>query len=933
MGNWWDNDPVAGSNGGDFWANDPVAGEKSGGLARGAAYSTQGINRAISDTLGAPVDLANAGLSALGLPTSDEPLLGSKSIRGGLNRTLSWAKQQLGIGDPGFKAAYDDINDVPEPYRPAVRAGEVTGATLTGALPIAAAARGKSLYDAGRMVEPVMTGALKTPQNIWRGMVSEAATSPSTLTTKMLPVTAGTAAAAAGAEAVFPGSETAQLLAQLGGGMAGAAASTSAQAAANKGGGLLQRIMEPFATKTEEGLKSAAGRALGPKLAEAGESPDAIIARLQAGQVAPGRVAVDRAQSPLLTGAADTLAKDNPSLANAVTKGRQTYETNLQTGTSDAFEAGNVSALSRQAAAREGDFNQMINGLVGDAEARAQQALAAAGAASGQTKASLSVRARNILEQAVSRARNVESRLWGRIPGNLPARVTNTNGALTEVRSEMLDEQQLPTIIENAITRLVSPNANPTFRDLKNLRTEMLNQARGLRSGATPDYSMARRMDRLAGGVLEDMAAINHPGIDPARAYSRALNDRLTRSFAGEVMGTKGNGMDKVRPELTLDAATTGSKERVASQLSELQTAASPVRPNGTVNPGNAAVQEMRGTVEQHLRLNAERALQSGNARTIERFIAENQTTLDQFPQFRAQLNQAVASQNALDGMLATTDRLRTQVNKTAGFARVLRAGEDPSRAVAEALSGNTPVQSMRELTALARGGGPDAIGGLRAAVLKHVTDSSMVGDTYSFAKATQLLHTPLSPNGPSLLKSMRDNGILNATQYARIGQHLDAGLANEVSKVTGLRVGSIGNDPGMWLEAAARIVGAKVATASGAGAGGSGNSLQAAQLGANIAKRMLAHVPKDRMRTFLADAMASDDPAMLIGILERSAASAVPAGKSLSVTNMRGLTALRTILLPADQTEPQWEDVPQAPRPLSITITPRSGVRPRSAP
>jgi hypothetical protein len=930
MSDWWSNDPVAGSNaGGDFWANDPVAEEKSGGLARGAAYSTQGINRAISDTLGAPVDLANAGLRAIGVPTSEEPLLGSKNIRGGLNRTLSWAKKQLGLGDPEFKAAYDDINDVPEPYRPAVRAGEVTGATLTGMLPIAAAARGKSLYDAGRMAEPVVSGAFKTPQNIWRGMVSEAATNPSSLTTKMLPVTAGTAAAAAGAEAVFPGSETAQLLAQLGGGFAGAAASASGQAAANRGGSLLQRLTEPFTTKTEEGLKSAAGRALGPKLAEVGESPDAIIARLEAGQVAPGRVAVDRAQSPLLTGAADTLAKDNPNLANAITKGRQTYEGNLQTGTSAAFEPGNVSALSRTAAAREGDFNRMISGFIDDAETRAQQALTAAGPATGQTKAALSLRARNVIEQAVSRARNVESRLWGRIPGNLPARMTNTNGTLTEVRSEMLDEQQLPTIIENAITRLVSPNANPTFRDLKNLRTEMLNQARSLRSGATPDFAMARRMDQLAGGVLDDMAALNHPGIDPARAYSRALNDRLTRSFAGEMMGTKGNGMDKVRPELTLDAATTGSKERVASQLGEMQTAAAPVRPDGSVRFGAAPVQEMRGNVEQYLRLNAERALQSGNARTIERFIAENQTTLDQFPQFRAQLTQAAASQTALDDMLATTDRLRTQVNKTAGFARVLKAGEDPSRAVGEALSGNTPVQAMRELTSLARAGGADAIGGLRAAVLKHVTDSATSGDTYSFAKATQLLHAPLSPNGPSLLKSMRDNGILNATQYARIGQHLDAGLANEVSKVTGLKVGSLGNDPGMWLEAAARVVGAKVATATGAGAGGSGNSLQAAQLGANIAKKMLGSMPKDRMRAFLADAMASDDPATLISILERSAASAVPPGKSLSTYNMRGLTALRTILLPADQTEPVWEDAPQSPQALSITITPRSGAYP----
>ncbi|HMU20653.1 MAG TPA: thermonuclease family protein [Sphingorhabdus sp.] len=43
------------------------------------------FNEGLADTLGAPVDLVNMGLNALGVPVSDKPFLGSESIRSGLH--------------------------------------------------------------------------------------------------------------------------------------------------------------------------------------------------------------------------------------------------------------------------------------------------------------------------------------------------------------------------------------------------------------------------------------------------------------------------------------------------------------------------------------------------------------------------------------------------------------------------------------------------------------------------------------------------------------------------------------------------------------------------------------------------------------------------------------------------------------------------------
>jgi len=48
------------------------------------------FNEGLADTLGAPVDLVNMGLDAIGVPVSDKPFLGSESIRSGM--------RSLGIG-------------------------------------------------------------------------------------------------------------------------------------------------------------------------------------------------------------------------------------------------------------------------------------------------------------------------------------------------------------------------------------------------------------------------------------------------------------------------------------------------------------------------------------------------------------------------------------------------------------------------------------------------------------------------------------------------------------------------------------------------------------------------------------------------------------------------------------------------------------------
>jgi hypothetical protein len=91
----------------------------------------------------------------------------------------------------------------------------------------------------------------------------------------------------------------------------------------------------------------------------------------------------------------------------------------------------------------------------------------------------------------------------------------------------------------------------------------------------------------------------------------------------------------------------------------------------------------------------------------------------------------------------------------------------------------------------------------------------------------------------------------------------------------------------------------------SGIGGGGSGNSLQAAALGAKLAEQGFAKLPADQARLALSKALASDNPKDLIDILERVAMSNGMSTKANDPT-MKLLVTLRAAI-PHQKTEVRY--------------------------
>ena len=404
------------------------------------------------------------------------------------------------------------------------------------------------------------------------------------------------------------------------------------------------------------------------------------------------------------------------------------------------------------------------------------------------------------------------------------------------------------------------------------------------------------------------------------------MNDRITRSFAGDVLGMKSTGAERIRPELTLEAAAAGGPAKAAQQFQELKTAAVPIRSTPAEMQSGAAMapaQQMQDTQQQFLRTMSQGVV-GPDGRVVpdkvNAFLKTHAPVLDQFPQYRSALENARDAQNAYEGVVKRTGDYAKLAQQQGAFSKVLAAGENPQAAVSKVLSGPTPIQDMSKMASLARMGGPEAGGGLRAAVLQHVLDNATTSQGFSYGKASAALNAPLSPNGPSLMKVMEDTGVINGMHKAQIGKFLDAGMLDETAKQASVQVADF-KGPGMWQDAFARILGARLSSWFGLGKGGAGNSLQSAQISANIAKTILNKLPGDKAKQFLAEALASDNPDKLRDVLERVGAYQAARNPS-SNASTKALVLARALAL--RNTNPQEPVDPETQRQVIDLITRR---------
>ena len=880
----------------------------------GSAYNQiRGWLHGFSSALGTPVDITNTVLKDIGVPVSDEPFLGSASIRhmldvpgkvaaaGGANEALDAVFGSGTSAKYGFHghATYADINEVPEVYRPQARAGEVMGSTIPFL-----AAPALLATDVPATLAAARAGGGTVAGNVARSELARAALPG--FAAKAAPAAIGGAVGAYGAETIFPGSTVAQMIGQLGGGIAGAGGVVG-------GSGVLQtiknRITQPFSTLSEGGAKDAIAQALDKQFQKSGEDVDQIIRNLKSTEAVSGALPAERSGSKVLAGVQQALAKKDETLANVLGANEQSYRENLTGSVKEAFAPGQQPALTAAAATRQKSFESYLDAVAGRAETKASEAANAVAPLGPAERETANLRARNVLEDALANARSKEKEIWNAVDTKANVDTDPLINAYRAVKKEMLPGARLPSDIENYLSNLSEfkqTNGNAPSQQLgiiQTLRSEALNEARKARSA--DDYALARRLnmiangtpDQLTGGALGAMATGDDEKIKTAIQFSRALNEKFSQGFAGDVLGMKSTGEESIRPALTLESAATGSPQLAAQKFAEMRAATVPIG-------GAAAAPEAAAAQQDYLRSLSQRVVDPATGRVkinqAASFLRDYGAILDQFPEYRDTIKRAIAAQTSAEYVGDRISAAAKAVN-AAAFNKVLAAGEKPFDAIRKALNGPNPAFDLKKIASLARSAGPNAVAGLRAAVLEHVMDESALKTGMSFRNAQQLLNTPIAPDQPGLLNALQREKIITPTQGDNIRTRIAQGVRHELSPVNAVRVDSVGDEAGQIARWGARILGAKLASRLGATGGGAGPSLQVAQVAASAAEKSLAGMPIDRARHVISEAMQQNDPQKLIDILER-----IGSVKAKRIGNQMSVVPIVRPFIPESKSRPR---------------------------
>lgn len=852
MANWWDKAPLApttvqppGSSGA-WWQSLPLAPPERTTSQR-AAVPFQGFNVGLANVLGAPVDVANIGLGMIpGYTPSPEPVGGSAMFRRGL--------ESMGAG-------YRSLQDVPETLRPVARFGEIMGeATPIAAAPLAAARAGAT---GGRYAAPIVTAARRAP-----GTFAAAEAGGAT----------GAAMGGAAAEWLFPGERLVSAGAEIAGGVASPAAALAR--AARGASEAARRITSALSPAGREGMAAAE---LQRTVRAAAEEPGALVPTLQEPVVAPGMTPAQRTESPALIGLERRLAKDIPELDTRLQDRIKRTTDEINQAYRQAVGSGD-SALIREAARERAKwFEQLMESRLAGAEQRAFEQTVGLRPTVGRGEAGIS--ARNILEDALSDARAGERELWGEVPKDVQVPSQATLNAYDAARGRLLEEESLPAPVEAFVDRLIGAERQAaeiaegkiiprdeaidpiTSGELLRFRSRLLSMQRDMRSGQNVDWTTHRALGDLADGVLDDLADV--PGTDEARAFSRQLNNLFSRGEVGRLLGFEAAGGSRVAPEMTLERALGGAGTRGDVASRQMEEAAQLQGLEGDLTRRTTMPAQ-----EQFIRNLATRTMDPQgriSPRALETFRRENRELLQQFPDLANQLASARDAQQLVDSTRRLSRQAQQAVQNRAAFSR-LAGMEDPARGVGNVLRGANPMREYRELTRLARRGGPDAQAGLRQATFDYLfSQATNPQGLISGARMRDLLTTRVTEGGPTLIGAMRSGGVLNTEQGRNLMRVISAAEQIERTLASGARISEAIGDVNVLEDLMTRLVGANI---GGAGAVGqiSGAPLVAAQAGSQFARRLAQKIPAARTRELLAQAV--EDPQLMAALLSRGRSS-----------------------------------------------------------
>jgi hypothetical protein len=424
-------------------------------------------------------------------------------------------------------------------------------------------------------------------------------------------------------------------------------------------------------------------------------------------------------------------------------------------------------------------------------------------------------------------------------------------------------------------------------QELIKARGDLLSFARD--ASAKGELDNARFYGQLAESVLDDLQQLNSPAYDAARQFSRTVNDVFTRSYAGDLArGKTRTGAEKIPAELVVNRAFTTNADLTTMRMREIQDAVGmmgnqyddAVRQFGAdsmeaqqllpfAESAAQRVDSIFDAQQRGYRLAAAKTIDAQTGRVnpsqLQRFVNENKSMLDQLG-ITDDLTDAVRAENAFKAVQNQNSYAAKKMQKDGAFAKVLNR-ENPVLAIGDVLSSNHPFKNFQKLVQLAKGGGQDAVDGLKSAVMDHAfTKAGGVGDL-DVAAYKKALFDPIGPGKPSIINMMRSQGLMSREEVRNMLR-----IIKPMENIMAVK-----NDQAMFnelldnadaiTEFGLRVLGAKLGRFATSGS----SSLIAASAGSSAVRNIFDKQPNLMVRGIMEE--ASKDPKLMEMLLQRGQA------------------------------------------------------------
>jgi hypothetical protein len=807
----WRDDPLVEPATQGKWQDDPIDPEPE-------ETGTMGfVNRAIAGTVGAPVDIAAAGLSLIPGVDIQEPVGGSESIKKGM----------AVIGAPTPKKSV-------RPSTPMEHVGTAIGETAASIIPVA------------KVLQVLKQGVGLTAQvaNImWQGMTKQPAiTAASELT--------GATGAGLGRFAGEAQTDSPALtgVAEIAGGVAGgltpaALAYTPVMIAGRLGKTALKKVSLPF---TKEGAKFRAGEFIKKQVA------DPEIARKEVTTETIGELppAVASGEKRLMTlynqfRELDPVvdAKASQKISHSIYQLEQELR-GLGYGAPDILQ----DIAKKRVTSIEGAMQKRIADALGVADKK----LNALPVATRQSKESAVVRSE--LEKVRKQESDFVKTEWDKVPKELEVGYSGSKQAYKDLLGDISEAQKgdIPSVLKRSFLAREKVKFPVNVKEMQGLRSKLLEVQRAAKQEG--QWNKARIAGDIADSILDDLSEGAGGALEIAIAATRQFKERFERGIVGKVLGYSKSGAPSISPELTLDVSIGRSGIKGAIDIDKV-----------VVTP------EARAATERYLTKSftdyvTDKGTKGFNVNRANKWVENNVEVLDQFPELRTNLSDVAGSQKIANDTLSlmTARQKKLQDPRISMTAKFLKS--EPSSAIKDVFKGKNPGQKTRHLVKLAKKDTTgEAMEGLKGSYITHIIENSSVGPYNELGEQTlagSKLHGFLNKNRGVLRQVFEPEELV---RMDKIGSEL--AKLELAEKATGRAVKIEMDDVASnFLRLASRVGGAQVGRQVAGLTGG--GTVQTPGIFSERFKNFAQHLTKDRAAQLINDAIMADDGGKLLEAL-----------------------------------------------------------------